>query len=89
MQYNNINYLYNCAVLGKSKNGSQYRIRVPRAETIFLAIEDSKTYQRTFLRSSREMALNIMDPSGETAFIIKKSLSWGCLPGFLHVRTIS
>ncbi|XP_032456747.1 phospholipid scramblase 2 isoform X2 [Nasonia vitripennis] len=72
------------SLLGKSKNGAQYRVRVPRAETIFLAIEDSKECQRTFLRSSRELTLNIMDPSGETSFVIRKSLSWGCMPGFLH-----
>jgi hypothetical protein len=75
-------------VLGRSENRSQYRVKVPRAETIFLAIEESKGYQRRLLRSSRELVLNVMDLSGETAFIITKTLSCGYLPGFLHVSNI-
>ncbi|KAJ8687205.1 hypothetical protein QAD02_022999 [Eretmocerus hayati] len=74
------------SLLGVSRKGAQYRVKVPRAETIFLAIEDSQTCQRNFLKSSRQLTLNVMDPSGETAFVIKKSLSWGCVPAFLHVR---
>ncbi|XP_058796182.1 phospholipid scramblase 1-like [Phymastichus coffea] len=76
------------SLLGRSKNGAQYRVRVPRAETVFLAVEESAECERQLLRSSRRLTLNIMDPSGETAYVINKGLSWGCLPGFLHSVTI-
>ncbi|XP_014218109.1 phospholipid scramblase 1 [Copidosoma floridanum] len=75
-------------LLGRTENQSQYRVKVPRAETIFLAVERSGKYQRRFLRSSRQLELNIMDPSGETAFIVRKPLSWGCVPTFLHKITV-
>ena len=80
---------YNCyfllTVLGTYREGNQYKVKVPGAETIFLAIESSTENQRRFLKSSRSLTLNILDPSGETAFTIDKDLGWGCLPGWLHV----
>ncbi|XP_043480545.1 phospholipid scramblase 2 isoform X2 [Leptopilina heterotoma] len=75
-------------LLGTHKKGNQYKVKVPKAETLFLAIESSNEHQRRLLKSSRSFTLNILDPSGETAFTIVKDLSWGCLPGWLHVLPI-
>ncbi|XP_033221335.1 phospholipid scramblase 1-like isoform X2 [Belonocnema kinseyi] len=75
-------------LLGTYNKGNQYRVKVPRAETIFLAIESSTESQRRFLKSSRPFTLNILDPSGETAFTIGKNVGWGCLPGWLHVLSV-
>lgn len=61
-------------------------MKIPKAETLFLAIESSNENQRRFLKSSRPFTLNILDPSGETAFTITKDVGWGCLPGWLHVN---
>lgn len=74
-------------VLGTHKKGNQYKVKVPKAETLFLAIESSNEHQRRLLKSSRSFTLNVLDPSGETAFTIVKDVSWGCLPGWLHVNT--
>ncbi|XP_051163628.1 phospholipid scramblase 1-like [Leptopilina boulardi] len=71
-------------LLGTYKKGNQYKVKIPKAETLFLAIESSNENQRRFLKSSRPFTLNILDPSGETAFTITKDVGWGCLPGWLH-----
>ncbi|XP_015606965.1 phospholipid scramblase 1 [Cephus cinctus] len=75
-------------LLSKSNPGNQYRVRVPRAETIFLASEVSGEWQRDILGSSRGFTLNLLDPTGELAFTFKKNVSWGCLPCALHKMTV-
>ena len=73
-------------VLGVTVNESQYKVRKPCAETLFVAVEDSNQFQSTCIRSTRQLTLNVVDSSGESAFIVRKSASSGCFPGFLHVR---
>ncbi|XP_015522465.1 phospholipid scramblase 2 isoform X1 [Neodiprion pinetum] len=71
-------------LLGETKSGNQYRVKVPRAETIFLATETSTECQRDILGSSRGFSLTLTDPTGQDAFKFTKSPGWGCVPGFLH-----
>ncbi|XP_046420326.1 phospholipid scramblase 2 isoform X4 [Neodiprion pinetum] len=75
-------------LLGETKSGNQYRVKVPRAETIFLATETSTECQRDILGSSRGFSLTLTDPTGQDAFKFTKSPGWGCVPGFLHIVSV-
>lgn len=75
-------------LLGNTTSGKQYKVKVPRAETIFLATETSTICQQNILGSTRGFTLSLMDPTGQIAFTFIKEVSWGCLPGFLHKMTV-
>lgn len=69
-------------LLGRTERGTQYRVKVPRAETLFLAME-SKMPQETQSRLYgwyKGFVLNVLDQCGETAFIIRKDPSWKHVP---------
>lgn len=61
--------------------GNQYRIKVPRAETLFLAMESKSETESRMFGWYKGFVLNVMDQCGEIAFVIKKEPSWLHLPG--------
>ncbi|XP_043285654.1 phospholipid scramblase 1-like [Venturia canescens] len=63
----------------------KYRVKVPGAETLFLATEHNGG---RIIGSSRGFIVDLKDATGQTAFTFKKSRSWGCVPGFLHKLTV-
>ena len=69
-----------------SGNHYKYRVKVPRAETLFLATELADP---RIVGSSRGFTVHLQDASGQTAFSLKKGRTWGCIPGLLHVRLIT
>ncbi|XP_023290205.1 phospholipid scramblase 2 isoform X2 [Orussus abietinus] len=75
-------------LLGQSDSGNQYKIKVPRAETLFLVTETSTKCQRDVLGSSRGFTLKAVDPTGQVAFTFRKPITWGCVPGLLHKLTV-
>ncbi|XP_015189156.1 PREDICTED: phospholipid scramblase 1-like [Polistes dominula] len=73
-------------LLGLSGTKKQYRVKVPKAETIFLAMEsraDNKDINRI-----ANLTLILLDQAGETAFVIKKNPVWKYMPGPVHKMTI-
>ncbi|XP_012254561.2 phospholipid scramblase 2-like isoform X1 [Athalia rosae] len=76
-------------LLDRRNPGNQYKVKVPRAETIFLATETSTACQRDILGSSKGFVLSLKDPTGQIAFKFSKDVSWGCLPGLLHKMTVN
>ncbi|XP_012254562.2 uncharacterized protein LOC105685223 isoform X2 [Athalia rosae] len=75
-------------LLDRRNPGNQYKVKVPRAETIFLATETSTACQRDILGSSKGFVLSLKDPTGQIAFKFSKDVSWGCLPGLLHILSV-
>jgi len=67
------------AVLGRLDKGIQYRVKVPRAETLFLAMESRIETESRLCGWYKGFVLNVLDQCGETAFIIRKD------PSLLHV----
>lgn len=67
-------------VLGRTDKGTQYRVKVPRAETLFLAIESKMETQSRLCGWYKGFVLNVLDQCGETAFIIRKDPSWIHVP---------
>ncbi|KAF7997116.1 hypothetical protein HCN44_005393 [Aphidius gifuensis] len=71
-------------LLGQSKNGNQYKVKVPGGETLFISLEYSNRWQRILFGSSRYYDIILKDASGEFSFCFIKNFSFGFLPGFLH-----
>lgn len=67
-------------LLGRTDKGTQYRVKVPRAETLFLAIESKMETQSRLCGWYKGFVLNVLDQCGETAFIIRKDPSWIHVP---------
>ncbi|XP_050581714.1 phospholipid scramblase 2-like isoform X2 [Bombus affinis] len=63
-------------LLGRLKKKFQYRVKVPKAETLFLAMETESKNESSGWSCSRltrdDFQLNIVDQCGETAFTIQK-----------------
>lgn len=76
-------------VLGKSEKRFQYRVKVPKAETLFLAMEEKTESQSgewnccNLIRD--DLMLNVVDQSGQTAFVINMDSSLTCIFNKLHV----
>ncbi|XP_011060612.1 PREDICTED: phospholipid scramblase 4-like isoform X2 [Acromyrmex echinatior] len=66
-------------LLGRLDKGIQYRVKVPRAETLFLAMESRMETESRLCGWYKGFVLNVLDQCGETAFIIRKD------PSLLHV----
>ncbi|KYN41431.1 Phospholipid scramblase 1 [Trachymyrmex septentrionalis] len=66
-------------LLGRLDKGIQYRVKVPRAETLFLAMESKMETESRLCGWYKGFVLNVLDQCGETAFIIRKD------PSLLHV----
>ncbi|XP_012061921.1 PREDICTED: phospholipid scramblase 1-like [Atta cephalotes] len=66
-------------LLGRLDKGIQYRVKVPRAETLFLAMESRIETESRLCGWYKGFVLNVLDQCGETAFIIRKD------PSLLHV----
>ncbi|XP_067216327.1 phospholipid scramblase 2-like isoform X2 [Linepithema humile] len=66
-------------LLGRTERGTQYRVKVPRAETLFLATESKWETQSRMFGWYKGYVLNVLDPCGETAFVIRKD------PSLMHV----
>lgn len=75
-------------LLGLSKKEKQYRIKVPKAETIFLAMESRTQNEERSTRRFSGFSLIFLDPAGETSFIVKKNPIWKYIPGPVHKITI-
>ncbi|XP_011636032.1 uncharacterized protein LOC105426486, partial [Pogonomyrmex barbatus] len=73
-------YAKHSAVLGRTERGTQYRVKVPRAETLFLAMESKPETQSRLHGWYKGFVLNVLDQCGETAFIIRKDPSWLHVP---------
>ncbi|TGZ52120.1 Phospholipid scramblase [Temnothorax longispinosus] len=67
-------------LLGRMDRSTQYRVKVPRAETLFLAIESKSETQSRCYGWYKGFVLNVLDQCGETAFIIRKDPSWMHVP---------
>ena len=78
-------------VLGKLKKKFHYRVKIPRAETIFLALNVGGTEEESGWHCSRlfqdNFTLNVMDPCGEKAFTMTVSSRMTCMLSKLHVSS--
>ena len=67
-------------LLGRVERGLQYRVKVPNAETLFLAMESRPASESVGFSCSRfirdDHTLNVMDQWGEPAFIMKINSRW-------------
>ncbi|KAG7207766.1 hypothetical protein KM043_009376 [Ampulex compressa] len=74
-------------LMGRFEKGVQYRIKVPRAETLFLAMESKSDVEPTAFGRCKltrgEFTLNFLDQSGENSFVMTISSNW-YIPGALH-----
>ncbi|XP_018317246.1 phospholipid scramblase 1 [Mycetomoellerius zeteki] len=66
-------------LLGRLDKGIQYRVKVPRAEALFLAMESRMETESRLCGWYKGFVLNVLDQCGRTAFIIRKD------PSLLHV----
>ncbi|XP_012339501.1 uncharacterized protein LOC100865698 [Apis florea] len=79
-------------LLGKSEKRFQYRVKVPKAETLFLAMEEKTESQSgewnccNLIRD--DLMLNVVDQSGQTAFVINMDSSLTCIFNKLHRMTV-
>lgn len=69
------------AVLGRTDKGNQYRVKIPRAQTLFLAMEAKHQTKSRFFGWYKGFVLNVLDQCGETAFVIRKDPSCMHMPG--------
>ncbi|XP_011877806.1 PREDICTED: phospholipid scramblase 1-like [Vollenhovia emeryi] len=67
-------------LLGRTEKGIQYRVKVPRAETLFLAMESKMETQSRMYGWYKGFVLNVLDQCGETAFVMRKDPSWMHVP---------
>lgn len=76
-------------VLGKSEKGLQYRVKVPKAETLFLAVEARSENRTNGLSWSKwirgDCTLNVLDQCGELAFVMRINSQWTYTLNKLHV----
>ncbi|XP_060815976.1 phospholipid scramblase 4-like isoform X1 [Bombus pascuorum] len=67
-------------LLGRLKKRFQYRVKVPKAETLFLAMETESKNESSGWSCSRltrdDFQLNIVDQCGETAFTMVMNSMW-------------
>nr|XP_034193373.1 phospholipid scramblase 2-like isoform X1 [Osmia lignaria] len=67
-------------LLGRSEKGLQYRVKVPKAETLFLAMEARSENRTNGLSWSkwirRDCTFNILDQCGEVAFVMRINSQW-------------
>ena len=67
-------------LLGRVERGLQYRVKVPNAETLFLAMESRPASESVRFSCSKfirdDHTLNVMDQWGEPAFIMKINSRW-------------
>ncbi|XP_076169127.1 phospholipid scramblase 1 [Ptiloglossa arizonensis] len=67
-------------LLARSRRGFQYRVKVPKAETLFLAIEVNPENRTEGFSCSKfihgDFTLNILDQCGEQAFVMKINSKW-------------
>lgn len=79
-------------LLGRSDKGFQYRVKVPKAETLFLAMESKGENKQSVLGCSRfirgDMSLNVIDQCGETAFTMRINSRWTYTLSKLHKITV-
>lgn len=79
-------------LLGRSDKGFQYRVKVPKAETLFLAMESKGENKQSFLGCSRfirgDLSLNVIDQCGETAFAMRINSRWTYTLSKLHKITV-
>ncbi|XP_061938303.1 uncharacterized protein LOC107995806 [Apis cerana] len=66
-------------LLGKSEKRFQYRVKVPKAETLFLAMEEKTESRSSEWNCSNlihdHFVLNVVDQSGESAFVMNMDTS--------------
>lgn len=74
-------------LLGRTERGNQYRVKVPRAETLFLAMESQSETESRLCGLYKGFVLNVLDQCGETAFIMRKDPSWH-VPGVRQKITV-
>ncbi|CAK9799017.1 Phospholipid scramblase 2 [Anthophora quadrimaculata] len=79
-------------LLGRSERKFQYRVRVPKAETLFLAMDmksDGQSNDWSCMKFiHRDFALHMVDQCGETAFVMKVNSRWTCTLNKLHKITV-
>lgn len=63
-------------LLGRTEKRIQYRVKIPRAETLFLAMESKRETESRCFGWYTGFVLNVLNPIGETAFVIRKDPSW-------------
>ncbi|CAL1678657.1 unnamed protein product [Lasius platythorax] len=75
-------------LLGRTERGTQYRVKVPRAETLFLAMESKTEVESRMFGWYKGFVLNVLDQCGETAFVMRKDPSWMHVPGSRQKITV-
>ncbi|XP_029672713.1 phospholipid scramblase 1-like isoform X1 [Formica exsecta] len=75
-------------LLGRMERGTQYRVKVPRAETLFLAMESKTETESRMCGWYKGFVLNVLDQCGETAFVMRKDPSWMHVPGSRQKITV-
>lgn len=63
-------------------------MKIPKAETIFLATESRVDNEERYIRRVADFTLIFLDQAGETAFVIKKNSVWKYMPGPVHVSYV-
>ncbi|XP_031849216.1 phospholipid scramblase 2 isoform X3 [Nomia melanderi] len=79
-------------LLGRSDRRFQYRIRIPKAETLFLATESrSESQSNPFSCSTlihEDFTLNVLDRRGMSGFVMKMNTRWTYSFNRLHKITV-
>ncbi|KAL0109595.1 hypothetical protein PUN28_014565 [Cardiocondyla obscurior] len=68
------------SITSRGEQGIQYKVKVPHAETLFLATESTWETQSRLCGWYKGFVLNLQNQSGETAFVIRKDPSWIHVP---------
>ncbi|XP_076757274.1 phospholipid scramblase 2 [Xylocopa sonorina] len=79
-------------LLGRSERRFQYRVKIPKAETVFLAMEMRSEAQESSWSCSNlignDLSLNVLDQCGKTAFLMRINSNWTYTLNRLHKITV-
>lgn len=76
-------------LLGRADRGLQYRIKVPKAETLFLAMAAKPETQSSYSKWIRDNCkFNVLDQCGELSFVININSRWSCMLNRLRMVTV-
>ncbi|XP_016770420.1 uncharacterized protein LOC409636 isoform X2 [Apis mellifera] len=79
-------------LLGKSEKRFQYRVKIPKAETLFLAMEEKTESRSSGWNCSNlihdHLVLNVVDRSGETTFVMNMDTNLTYIFNKLHRMTV-
>lgn len=81
-------------LLGRADRGTQYRVKVPRGETLFLAVENNSENGANqsgclnLIRGRRNVEFSVLDKCGMLAFVTRINTGWTHTLGKSHKITV-